>query len=158
MSPTPATTARLASRVILIDERDRVLFFLGTESLTRKSFWLMPGGGLDAGETFEDAARREAFEETGLSVDIGPCVWFRHHQYQWNGKPVDQFEKFFVARVTNPPEIAGAAVDSYLSEARWWSLEEILCSPEAFMPREVAKLLPPILRDQFPEEPIDCGI
>lgn len=32
--------------------------------------WVLPGGGVDAGEKSEAAAVREAFEETGLQVEI----------------------------------------------------------------------------------------
>ena len=32
--------------------------------------WEFPGGGLQFGETFEEAARREVREETGVEVDI----------------------------------------------------------------------------------------
>ena len=36
--------------------------------------WTIPGGTLDLGETLESGAAREALEETGLIVDVGPVV------------------------------------------------------------------------------------
>jgi ADP-ribose pyrophosphatase YjhB (NUDIX family) len=36
-----------------------------------RSYWLVPGGGLDAGETMLEAGAREVLEETGYSVEMG---------------------------------------------------------------------------------------
>ncbi|EJN61653.1 NUDIX domain-containing protein [Halogranum rubrum] len=37
-------------------------------------YLMLPVGGLEAGETFTDAAHREAREETGVDVVLGDCV------------------------------------------------------------------------------------
>jgi 8-oxo-dGTP pyrophosphatase MutT (NUDIX family) len=157
MSDEVPGNARLAARVILLDDSGRVLYCHAAEPKTGKRFWVMPGGGLRQNESFEDAAIRETYEETGISIQIGPCVWTRRHKHMWNGKPEDQYERYFVAWTSNTI-ISGNEPDEYISEYRWWTIFEIEGSAEDFAPRQIRILLPPILRGEFPNDPFDCGV
>lgn len=158
MSQFIPANARLASRVILLNEQNRLLLCQGEEPLTRKKFWVMPGGGLEPEETFKDAAARELLEETGISAPIGKHVWYRRHQHLWNGKNADQFEKFFVVRVSNVSQIKSTNPDPYVKKYQWWSIDEIAQSDEEFVPRKIRELLPAIITGDYPNEPIDCGV
>jgi 8-oxo-dGTP pyrophosphatase MutT (NUDIX family) len=149
--------ARLASRVILIGPKQTVLYLRAREPKSGKIFWVMPGGGLDRGESFEEAARRELFEEAGCRLSIGPCVWFRRHKHEWNGQPADQYERFFVAH-TDSSVVEPKHQDGYISNHKWWTLDELRSSGEEFAPRTVAELLPDIIKGDYPDQPIDCGV
>ena len=56
---------RPSSRLLVIDPEGRLLLFrfaFKTGALAGSVFWATPGGGLDPGETYEDAARRELLD------------------------------------------------------------------------------------------------
>lgn len=40
-----------------------------------KRYWMLPGGGLDYGETFEACAIREIKEETGLDISVERMIY-----------------------------------------------------------------------------------
>lgn len=65
-----------AAAVILSDKDGRILL----QHRSDNDCWGLPGGSMEMGETFEDTARREASEETGLTV--GELTLFCLHSGQ----------------------------------------------------------------------------
>ena len=64
---------RQAARLLVVTPEEQILL-LRLEPSFREPFWVTPGGGLDEGETFMDAARRELREEVGRDdLPIGPA-------------------------------------------------------------------------------------
>lgn len=59
---------RVAAYAVITDADDRLLLAHWNEG--RHAAWTLPGGGLEAGEDPEHAARREVHEETGYRVAL----------------------------------------------------------------------------------------
>ncbi len=69
-----AETVQLAASVVVVDADGRVLLVQrGNEP--GRGLWSVPGGRVEPGETLEQAAAREALEETGLYVAVGRELW-----------------------------------------------------------------------------------
>src|SRR5262245_21088127 len=132
--------SRPVARVLVLDSHERLLLLQAVHAADGYTFWVAPGGGLEAGETFEEAARRELLEETGLDLPIVRWVWTRRHQHVWNGQPSDQYERFFVARTT-VTDVRPLKQDSHVVAHRWWTLSQLLCSSDEFAPQRMAELI-----------------
>ena len=63
--------AEVAAAAAIFDERGRILLVLERER------WAYPGGHLEPGETPEQAAVREAREESGVEIELGPRLTTR---------------------------------------------------------------------------------
>ncbi len=138
---------RLTSRILVIDERDRVLLFLTRGSvpgqLTR---WITPGGGVDAGESHRDAACRELFEETGLDVDdLGEPIWSSDFEVDYVGGDHDTgHAEFYLLRTSAfTPSRDNLTADERVDviDTRWWTLEELSTTAEPIEPLELRSLV-----------------
>jgi len=63
----------LARGAVVIVEDDQVAL-IERNTLDRDPFFLFPGGQVEEGESIESASIREAYEELGVKVELGPLV------------------------------------------------------------------------------------
>jgi 8-oxo-dGTP diphosphatase len=159
---SPELRIRSAARALVVDDHGRVL-------LVRFAFpgdrivWATVGGGLEPGETHEAAIRRELEEEVGLEdVDLGPEIWTRTHLWDggvnWDG----QTERYFFVRTPAfepaPRHTWEQLNAEWVTDIRWWTIEEIEASDEVFAPSRLAALVRELLRDGPPWEAVDVGV
>jgi 8-oxo-dGTP pyrophosphatase MutT (NUDIX family) len=145
----PATDVidRIAARVLVLDEHDAVLLLQGCDPARpdRGTWWFTPGGGLDAGETTEDGARRELREETGYAAQrLGPVVYRRTVEFEFLNASYRQHESFFCVRtprfVVDDAGRSDVEVRSVLGH-RWWRIGELRTTTDAIHPPELADVL-----------------
>ena len=157
------TLRRAAARVVLLDREGRI-FLVNSEDPAdprKRPWWEIPGGGMDPGESSEDACRRELLEETGIdSVDMGPCIWTQHVEFDFGGLHFDSNERIHVAWCDGgdyAPRHLEYLEAAAFRGARWWSLDNLLESDEPVLPERLREFLPPIVRGHVPAEPIDIS-
>ncbi len=140
---------RPSSRLLVIDRNNRVLLFrfvYDRGPLAGQNYWATPGGALEVGESFSDAARRELFEETGILKDtVGQPVAERKFALQLlDGEYVMAEERFFLIRATDQtlsrdhwtPLETEVVVDH-----RWWSVEELTSTGDVVYPETLVAIL-----------------
>ncbi len=54
-------------------------------------YWVFPGGGVEEGETKEEAVVREVFEETSMIVTLDKLMYEYHHDVLHGGSPYQYF-------------------------------------------------------------------
>jgi 8-oxo-dGTP pyrophosphatase MutT (NUDIX family) len=114
--------------------------------LASQTYWATPGCGLEPGESFENAARRELFEETGIQRDtVGQRVAEHEFVLQLaDGENVIAEECFFLVRVADQSvsrDHWNAVEMETIADHRWWSVEELKSASETVFPDALVAIL-----------------
>ncbi len=140
---------RKAARLLVISPSQAVLLFRFVHkdgALAGQNYWATPGGGVEAGETFEAAAMRELREETGIEVDaVAAPVGNRTMVLMLPcGETVLAIEQYFVVHA--PSEALSKAEwttheTQVMADHHWWSATELQSTAETVWPERLLEML-----------------
>jgi 8-oxo-dGTP pyrophosphatase MutT (NUDIX family) len=139
---------RLSARFLILNEAGHVLLFRfvhGKGPLAGQDFWATPGGGVEEGETLEQAALRELMEETGLRRnDLGMEIARREVVLQLpDGEHAISDERYFVVRVAADALSWESWTDferEVMVEQRWWSRQDLLETKATVWPENLVEM------------------
>ncbi|XOC99623.1 NUDIX hydrolase [Burkholderia sp. 22PA0106] len=140
---------RPSARLLITTSKRRVLLFRfvhETGVLSGRDYWATPGGGVEKGETFEDAALRELREETGIcKAEISQPVGLREVPLLLpDGERVLAVEKYFVVDAeTESISRDGwtASEREVMASYKWWSREELCSTADTIYPEGLVEML-----------------
>ena len=156
---------RHIARALVFDPTDRLLLIEyqsirpvhpGGPKLA--SFWFMPGGGLEPGESHVEACRRELSEEIGVhDAEIGPMVATCDGPFHLFEASRDARERYFLVRLASDRiDTARLAEteDNPVLGTRWWSLCDLVATSERIEPAGLADLARRIVAGERPGTPV----
>ncbi len=163
--PGEALVERSVVRLVVLDAAGQLLLFHTRDPVHPElgRWWELPGGGIEDGETYREAAVRELGEEAGIAVSaeqMGPPTWRRRATFRSRGTRRVQDEVIVAVRLptVRPAVDASTRLDyekeDYVDYA-WWPVAEVLASRERFYPGRLPRLLPAFLAGQPIDEPFE---
>ncbi|MGQ9495607.1 MAG: 8-oxo-dGTP diphosphatase MutT [Thermoanaerobaculaceae bacterium] len=124
--------ARLVVAGVIRDRQGRVLLARRLPSAHLGGFWEFPGGGVEEGESPEEALKRELKEELGVEVAVKRPITFAWHR---DGRRT-LLLLFYQAEI-----VKGVPVGQQGQEIRWVGVDELQAASMPPADQELVRLL-----------------
>ena len=130
----------VGANVILLDSNHRLLLQLRTDN----NCWGLAGGSLEVGETLEDVAKRELFEETGLIANnLKLFNIFSGDEYYYKYPHGDEVYNVIASYICTDYEGDIVMDESEVKELRFFHLDDLpstISPPDLPIIRQFAQL------------------
>jgi 8-oxo-dGTP pyrophosphatase MutT (NUDIX family) len=151
---------RVAVRALIITPASETLLMQIRSPNTGKAFWILPGGGLEDGESDEAGLRRELSEELSLDAfTLGPLIWLRQHTFDWRDVRYRQRERIYAVHA---PRFAPLMRDDHerlvFQDFSWRPVSALAGFAEPLTPLSLARIATDYLRDGAPAASLEMEI
>ena len=132
-------------RALLVDHAYRLLLLHVTDG--RTDWWEAPGDTLARGEDAAAAVLRVLRDDAAVAGGVRPGPWV------WTLAEGRRETRWHVAWLDDPNAPGAAPLTRTTLGARWWTLDELAESREAFRPARLPALAPAVVRGEYGATP-----